>query len=150
LIWRTHDAFNVQFERLRRVYGGLLAWALEHRGAVTVTFAILVICSLGLSFFIGEDFFPSVDAGQLRLHVRAPAGTRLEETQKYYARVEDTIRKVIPAGELGTIIDNIGIPNSTINLSLSDMSMIGPADGEILVALKEGHKPTAGYQRALR
>ena len=150
LIWRTHNAFNAQFEKLRRFYGGVLVWTLEHRAPVAIAFGILVICSLGLSHYIGQDFFPSVDAGQLRLHVRAPAGTRLEETQKYYAKVEDTLRKVIPASDLGTIIDNIGIPNSTINLSLSDMSMIGPADGEILVALKEGHRPTAEYQRALR
>ncbi len=150
LIWRTHDAFNVQFERLRRVYGGMLAWALSHRGAVAGAFGVAVILSLSLFFLIGEDFFPSVDAGQLRLHVRAPAGTRLEETQKYFGQVENTIRQVIPAGELQTIIDNIGIPNSSINLSLSDMSMIGPADGEILVAMKENHHPTPEYQRKLR
>jgi multidrug efflux pump subunit AcrB len=150
LIWRTHHAFNAQFEKLRRLYGGMLSWALAHRAAVTGAFVLLMIFSLALAPFIGEDFFPSVDAGQLRMHVRAPPGTRLEETQKYYAQVEDAVRQIIPPDELGTIIDNIGIPNSTINLSLSDMSMIGPADGEILIALKEGHGPSAEHQRTLR
>jgi multidrug efflux pump subunit AcrB len=150
LIWRIHDAFNVQFEKLRRIYGGFLSWALEHRTVVAIAFLILAGGSLFLVPLIGQDFFPSVDAGQLRLHVRAPAGTRLEETERYYARVIDLIRETIPEDEVETILDNMGIPNSTINLSLSDGSMISPADGEILVSLKEGHKPTAEYQHALR
>jgi multidrug efflux pump subunit AcrB len=99
---------------------------------------------------IGQDFFPTVDAGQVRMHVRAPAGTRLEETQKYFNAVETVIKDVIPPKEIQTVIDNIGIPNSTINTTLSDGSLIGPADGEILVALNEGHKPTAMYQDILR
>jgi multidrug efflux pump subunit AcrB len=99
---------------------------------------------------IGTDFFPEVDAGQIRLHVRAPAGTRLEETRKLYARVEEVIRTVIPPEEIVTVLDNIGIPNSTINLSLSDGSLIGPADGEILIALKEHHQPTEKHKNALR
>ncbi|HVT89804.1 MAG TPA: efflux RND transporter permease subunit [Tepidisphaeraceae bacterium] len=150
LIWRTHDVFNAAFERLRRFYGGMLAWALGARTIVAVAFTILVSVSLLLIPLIGEDFFPSVDAGQLRLHVRAPSGTRIEETQKYFAAVEDLIRKDIPEEEIATIIDNIGIPNSSINLALSDGSMIGPADGEILVSLNENHHPTAGYQTKLR
>jgi multidrug efflux pump subunit AcrB len=150
LIWRTHDAFNVQFEKLRRIYGGFLSWSLEHRAIVATAFLILAGGSLFLVPLIGQDFFPAVDAGQLRLHVRAPAGTRLEETERYYAKVIDLIRDTIPANEIETILDNMGIPNSTINLSLSDGSMIGPADGEILVSLKEGHKPTADYQHVLR
>src|SRR5207249_11377869 len=95
-------------------------------------------------------FSPSKDAGQLRLHVRAPAGTRIEETEKYFAGVEDLIRGTNPQSEIETILDNIGIPNSTINLSLSDGTMIGPADGEILVALKENHHPTESYRKKLR
>jgi multidrug efflux pump subunit AcrB len=150
LIWRMHDLFNIGFEKVRRVYGGLLAWALDHRLITAGAFATVMIGSLSLIPLIGQDFFPSIDAGQLRLHVRAPAGTRIEETQKYFASVEDLIRKVIPADEINSVIDNIGIPNSSINLSLSDMSMIGPADGEILVSLNEHHKPTAGYQKQLR
>lgn len=150
LIWRTHDAFNVQFEKLRRLYGGLLDWALGHRAVVAISFVVLVAASCCLMPLIGRDFFPAVDAGQLRLHVRAPAGTRLEETEKYYAEVEDAIRQTIPKEEIQTILDNIGIPNSTINLSLSDGSMMAPSEGEILVALKEGHRPTEKYARELR
>jgi multidrug efflux pump subunit AcrB len=150
LVWKVHDAFNVRFEKLRRLYGGVLAWALEHRPSVTIAFALFVLASCGLFFVIGTDFFPRVDAGQMRLHVRAPAGTRLEETQKYYAQVEEVIHRIIPADEIETLIDNIGIPNSTINLSLSDGSMISPADGEILIALKENHHPTAQYEEKLR
>src|SRR5439155_9737399 len=97
------------------------------------------------------DFSPTVDAGQLRLHVRAPSGTRLEETEKIYARVEAAISKVIPADELDTLLDNMGIPNSVINLSLSDGTLIGPADGEILISLKEGHHhPSDGYKVKIR
>jgi multidrug efflux pump subunit AcrB len=151
LIWRTHNAFNEKFEKMRHWYGGMLAWALGNRLIVTGAFAALVVVTLCVVYpFIGRDFFPSVDAGQLRLHVRAPAGTRIEETQKYFGRVEQVIRKDIPGKEISTIIDNIGIPNSSINLALSDGSLIGPADGEILVALNEGHHPTADYQRKLR
>jgi multidrug efflux pump subunit AcrB len=151
LIWRTHDLFNAGFEKFRRAYGGLLAWSLNHRTAVVVAFGILTIGSWGLAPMIGRDFFPTVDAGQLRLHVRAPAGTRLEETEKYYVDVEKLIRRTIPSDELVTVLDNIGIPNSTINLSLSDGSMMSPADGEILIALKEGHhRPTAKYAKDLR
>jgi multidrug efflux pump subunit AcrB len=160
LIWRAHDLFNAGFEKFRRWYGALLAWALDHRVAVTCGFALLVITSLALSPatsllgaqspLIGQDFFPSVDAGQLRLHVRAPAGTRLEETEKYFADVESVIREIVPAGEIKAIIDNIGIPNSSINLSLSDGSLMSAADGEILVSLSENHKPSEVYQQKLR
>ena len=150
LLWRIHDLFNAQFEKLRRVYGGLLVWALDHRLVVAGSFLALVAVSCGLIPLIGEDFFPTVDAGQMRLHVRAPAGTRLEETSRRYSQVEDLIREVIPPNEITTVIDNIGIPNSSINLSLSDGSLIGPGDGEILISLKENHQPTATYMRALR
>ena len=117
---------------------------------MAVVFSLFVLISCSLFLLIGTDFFPEVDAGQIRLHVRAPAGTRIEETQKYFADVEKVIHQVIPDKEITTMIDNIGIPNSTINLSLSDMSMIGPADGEILVALSENHHPTVGYEQKLR
>ncbi len=150
LIWRTHHAFNRQFEKLRRHYGGVLAWALEHRAAVVVSFSVLVIASCGLLFLVGSDFFPTVDAGQIRLHVRAPAGTRIEQTQDYFARVADAIRQIIPRNETAAILDNIGIPNSSINLSLSDGSMMSPADGEILIALSEKHSPTDAYLKRLR
>src|SRR5437899_3875730 len=114
--------------------------------AVFLGFAIASLCVYP---FVGRDFFPTVDAGQLRLHLRAPAGTRIEETERYFQRVEDYIRQVIPARELAAIIDNIGIPNP-INLALSDSVTVGTADGEILVSLNTPHGPTAGYLKRLR
>jgi len=150
-IWRTHQAFNRLFEGFRRFYGGFLVLALRYRGVTTAIFILFVIGSFALYPKVGRDFFPTVDAGQLRLHVRAPAGTRLEETERYFAKVEKYIRdEVIPPQEITTMLDNIGIPNSGINLSLSDGSQIAPADGEILIALNENHHPTAGYMKKLR
>ena len=102
------------------------------------------------SFRVGQDFFPSVDAGQFRLHVRAPARTRLEETARIFEQVEETIRETIPAKELNMTLDNIGLPTSGINLAYSDSATIGSADGEILVQLKEGHHSTPGYMAQLR
>ena len=150
LIWRTHYAFNDQFEKLRRMYGGLLVWALEHGWSVMVGFVGLAAVSCCLTLFIGEDFFPSVDAGILRLHVRCPPGTRIEQSERDFSDVEQEIQKVIPRREVTTILDNIGIPNSTINLSLSDGSIMSPADGEVLISLNENHRPTAEYQQLLR
>jgi multidrug efflux pump subunit AcrB len=149
-IWRTHEKFNGYFEKFRRFYGGYLTLALERRGIVVGAFAAMVVLSCFLIPFIGRDFFPSVDAGQLRLHVRAPAGTRLEETERYFGKVEAYIRTQIPPDEIEVVLDNIGIPNSGINLSLSDGSQISPADGEILIDLKENHHPTAAYMTKLR
>jgi multidrug efflux pump subunit AcrB len=149
-IWRTHQAFNRQFEKFRRFYGGFLALALKHRFVTTAITLTFVVGSCFLLPFIGRDFFPSVDAGQIRLHVRAPAGTRLEESEKYFAQVEEFLREQIPPKEIVTMLDNIGIPNSGINLSLSDGSQISPADGEILIALSEEHHPTAGYMKKIR
>jgi multidrug efflux pump subunit AcrB len=150
LIWRVHDAFDRRFEKFRRYYGGLLVWSLDHRPTVVVAFLLLVAGSCALLLRIGTDFFPTVDAGQVRLHVRAPAGTRIEETERYFGRVEDAIRHDIPAAELGTMLDNIGIPYSGINLSLGDGTMISPADGEVMLALRAPHRPTAEYLRLLR
>ncbi|HSU69640.1 MAG TPA: efflux RND transporter permease subunit, partial [Tepidisphaeraceae bacterium] len=113
-------------------------------------FVLFAVGSCSLYTLVGRDFFPTVDAGQIRLHVRGPAGIRIEESERNFARVEQFIRSQIPAVELNTIIDNIGIPNSGINMSLSDGSQISSADGEILVSLKEDHHPTAGYMKTLR
>jgi len=145
--WGIHEGFNRRFERLRRWYGGLLAWALGNRTAVLGVFILLVASSAGLAGFglIGKDFFPSVDAGEIRLHVRAPPGTRIEETERIFARVERAVGNDIPKSEIETLLDIIGIPNSGINLSLSDGSLMSSADGEILIALKAGHRPTSGY-----
>jgi multidrug efflux pump subunit AcrB len=145
LIWRFHEAFNTQFERFRRFYGGLLKLALDHRPTAVGAFAVLVVISLSLFFLIGTDFFPSVDAGQIRLHVRAQPGTRIEQTERIFGDVEREIRTQIPASEIQTLLDNMGIPNSSINLSLSDGSLMSPADGEILISLTPGHEPTDTY-----
>jgi multidrug efflux pump subunit AcrB len=150
LVWRVHYAFNDVFEKFRRMYGGLLDWALDHRGIIVTAFSILVVGSCFLMLIIGQDFFPKVDAGQLRLHVRTPPGTRIEQTAQDFAEAEKAIKKIIPPKDLEAVLDNIGIPNSTINLSLSDGSLMSPADGEILVSLKQGHAPTAMYQREMR
>jgi multidrug efflux pump subunit AcrB len=146
---RISDAFEAGFLRLTSAYERALDWALVHTRVVILVFLAFAATSLGLYPFVGRDFFPTVDAGQLRLHVRAPAGTRIEETEVYFQRVEDYIRQVIPAGELNVITDNIGVPNP-INLALSDSVTVGPADGEILVALNATHGPTAGYLKTLR
>ncbi len=157
LTWKIHNAFNIQFEKLRRRYGGLLSWALDNRAAVVIGFSLMVVvsCSLLIKFpnsvfGIGRDFFPSVDAGQMRLHVRCPAGTRIEQTEQYFADVEEHIRKVIDPADIKVMLDNMGIPNSSINLALSDGSLMSPADGEVLISMNEGHKPTEQYQAALR
>lgn len=150
IIWWIHGIFNNLFERLRLFYGGLLDWALAHRFAVIAAFSLLVIVSCALFPFVGNDFFPTVDAGQIRLHVRCPPGTRIEETEQHFAHVEDAIRKVIPDNQVVTVLDNMGIPNSGINLSLSDGSIMSPADGEILISLAPGHPPTNQYLRELR
>src|SRR5712692_1885605 len=146
---RISDAFEAGFLRFARAYEGALDWALAHRRVLIAVFLTFAFGSLALYPFIGRDFFPTVDAGQLRLHVRAPPGTRIEETEIYFQHVEDYIRQVIPAAEVNGIIDNIGVPNS-INLALSDSVTVGTADGEILVALNTPHHPTAGYLKTLR
>lgn len=152
LAWRAHLRFNRLFERLRRAYGGYLDWALGRRAALSLGFGAFVVASCVLLFpALGRDFFPAVDAGQMRLHVRVPPGTRIEETARHFSRVEDVIREVVPPREIATLMDNIGIPNSGINLALGDPSMVSPADGEIMISLRpERARPTAEYVKALR
>ena len=150
LMGRIHGRFEHGFERMRASYGRGLAMALSHRKAFIWTFSALVVVSLALMPFVGRDFFPAVDAGLIRLHVRAPPGTRLERTEKIFGEVEETIRTVVPRGEIETLLDNIGVPPSGINLSLGDPSMVSSADGEILLALKQDHGPVKGYVQALR
>lgn len=150
LIWSIHEAFNRQIERLREAYGSILLWALRNYRVTISAFSALALVSTILFFFVGSDFFPQVDAGQIRLHARVPPGTRIEETEHYFARIEDLIRRTIPAEEISVILDNIGIPNSGINLSLSDATLISPADGEILVSLSPDHSSTSEYIRKLR
>ena len=149
-VWRIHEGFEHQFEKFRHGYKGALDWALGNRGLVVAAFAVLFVGSLGLFPLIGQNFFPTVDAGQLRLHVRVPTGTRLEETERRFRQVEGVIRQVIPAKELDLVLANIGLPVVSINLLLSDNPTIGAGDGEILVSMKEKHGPTAGYIEQIR
>jgi multidrug efflux pump subunit AcrB len=138
------------FERLREAYGRALEVAIGHRKIFVASFLGAVVLSLSLVPLLGRDFFPSVDAGAMRLHVRAPPATRIEETTRLFAAVEDRVRKIVPADELDTVTDNIGVPVSGINLVLGDASMISSADGEMLISLKPKHRPTAEYVHALR
>jgi multidrug efflux pump subunit AcrB len=151
LFWTVHHWFNGLFERLRFRYIGLLDWSLRHRGRVLAAFGVVFAVSMGLVFLVGEDFFPSVDSGQMRLHARAPAGTRLEETEARFSQIDREIRQQIPSNEMDSIIDNIGIPNSFTSLAQGDIPTISPADGEILISLtKEKHGSTRDYEVLLR
>jgi multidrug efflux pump subunit AcrB len=151
LFWAIHGAFNRRFERMREWYRRALGWSLAHRATVLVAFALFFLLSLGLAFFTGEDFFPAVDAGQLRLHVRAPAGTRIEETDRIFGQVAEAIRRVIPDEEISRIINNVGIPLGSSNLAYSEGATIGPADGEMLISLRPDHQgSTFDYMKAIR
>ena len=151
LFWSIHHWFNGLFERLRFRYIGLLDWSLRHRGRVLGAFGVVFVASMGLVFLVGEDFFPSVDSGQMRLHARAPAGTRLEETEARFSQIDREIRQQIPPDQIDTIIDNIGIPNSFTSLAQGDIPTISSADGEILISLtKEKRGSTRDYEVLLR
>ncbi|WP_438042344.1 efflux RND transporter permease subunit [Sorangium sp. So ce128] len=150
LFGRVFAAFNRAFDRLRAAYGGWLAWALAHRALFVGAFLALVAASVALIPLLGRDFFPTVDAGLIKLHVRGPPGTRLEESERRFARIEETIRGALPPGEIRTMLDSIGIPASGINLSLSEGAQISSADGQIFIALAEHHRPTADHVRTLR
>jgi CzcA family heavy metal efflux pump len=148
---RFQRGFERKFEDFRRGYEQLLETTLEHRGIFVLCFLAFCLLSLGLFMFLGQDFFPQVDAGQLRLHVRGPSGLRVEETARLCDEVEGVLRQEIPKKELQTILDNIGLPNSGINQSYSSNGTIGTSDAEILIALDpKEHHPTAGYVRHLR
>jgi len=151
LFGRMHARFEHGFEAMREGYVALLNTLLRRRRLIVPMTAVLIL-GLGTTmlFLVGRDFFPAIDSGQIQLHVRAPAGTRIETTEKIFQAVEDKIREVIPAGELELIVDNIGLPARAYNLAFSDGSTIGVNDGMILVALKEGHAPSAGYVAKLR
>ncbi|HUK36750.1 MAG TPA: efflux RND transporter permease subunit [Vicinamibacterales bacterium] len=150
IFWRFHRGFNRQFHRLRNAYGSLLAAALDHRKFVGTCLVGLLVVAGALVPFIGSDFFPRVDAGQIRLHVRAPASSRVEQTETYFAQVEDTIRRTIPPSELSDILDDIGLPYSGLNVAIGDSGIIGQFDGEIQVSLKPEHHSTWEYIRRLR
>jgi multidrug efflux pump subunit AcrB len=147
---RFHAAFNARFDRFRDFYGRLLAGILRRR-LLTPAVAVAVVVGAGVLFpFVGTDFFPSVDAGLIQLHVRAPAGTRIERTEQIFQSIEDNIRTQIPPKELRLMLDNIGLPARTYNLAFTDGSTIGANDGIIQIELAPGHRPTARIVAALR
>jgi multidrug efflux pump subunit AcrB len=150
LIWKLHLAFDHRFEKFADGYGERLQRMLHHRRRSVITFVLFFLISLGLAPLIGKDFFPSVDAGQIQLHVRAPAGTRLEETAHYFNRVEDSIKKIIPPKELASTIDNIGLPVGGVNLAFGPNATIGEADGDVLISMNEKHGPTDDYVQKIR
>jgi CzcA family heavy metal efflux pump len=151
MLGRFQRGFERKFEDFRHGYQSLLETTLEHRGVFVTFFLMFCLLSLGLLMFLGEDFFPQVDAGLLRLHVRARPGLRVEETARLCDEVEAELHKQIPGDEIQTILDNIGLPNSGINQSYSSAGTVGSSDAEILISLDpEHHHPTADHIRHLR
>jgi multidrug efflux pump subunit AcrB len=149
-IWQFHRAFNRLFERLRSAYGRLLGWTLNNRALAAVGLLTFALGSLALAPRIGQDFFPTVDAGQFRLHVRAPSGTRIEETERIFGQVEDTIREIVPESERAMILDIMGTSPSFTVRAYIDNGTVSNADGEVLVSLNHDHRPTAEYVALLR
>jgi CzcA family heavy metal efflux pump len=147
---RFQMAFEVRFGRIRDRYRSLLTLALRYPQAFMIGFLACVVISFGLAPFLGENFFPAVDSGQIMMHVRAQPGTRIEETARLFEQVEQTVNRTIPASELDNIVDNIGLPFSGINMAYQNTGTIGPEDGDALISLKEGHGATAEYIRKLR
>jgi multidrug efflux pump subunit AcrB len=142
--------FEQRFEKIRGWYVGLLSLALANQRRFVIGFMSVVLVSFVLVPFLGRNFFPSVDSGQINIHVRAPTGTRLEETSAEFDHIEARIRQIVPPDQIETIVDNIGMTVSGINTAYSNSGGIGPQDGDIMVMLKEGHPPTAGYVQKLR
>jgi multidrug efflux pump subunit AcrB len=147
---RISAAFDRGFERLRDGYKNILTTLLHRRAIVPVVAVLILGLGGAMSMLVGRDFFPLIDGGQIQLHVRAPAGTRIESTEAIFQKVEDKIREVIPDKDRGLIIDNIGLPARAYNLAFADGSTIGVNDGVIQVQLKDGHRPTADYVKKLR
>ena len=147
---RFQRAFEARFEKIRSAYHGLLELALGHRKPFVIGFLAFVGVSLLLVPFLGRNFFPDVDGGQILMHVRAQVGTRMEDTSTLFASIEQSVKQVIPTDELGTVVDNIGLSSSGINTTYNNTGLIGEQDGDIQIALNEGHRPTAEYVRTLR
>ncbi len=147
---RFQQGFEKYFERFRGQYRALLVRALEAPKTFIVGFLACVVLSFGLAPFLGSNFFPAVDSGQILMHVRAQPGTRIEETARLFEQVEQIVRATIPPEQLDNIVDNIGLPFSGINMAYQNTGTIGPEDGDALISLKEDHDSTAGYVKALR
>ena len=142
--------FEARFERIRGGYRDVLGLAMHNRKTVVIGFVLLVGLSFGLVPFLGSNFFPSVDGGQILMHARVPVGTRVEEAAARFAKIEEAIHRVIPDEEITTLVDNIGLPPSSINLTYNNTGVVGTQDGDIQIALRKEHKPTADYVRQLR
>jgi len=147
---RLQRGFEKEFERIREQYHALLQLALSHRRPFVGGFLGVVLASFLLVPTLGRNFFPAVDSGQILMHVRLQVGTRVEDSANVFARIQKAIREVIPAAELGTLVDNVGMPVSGINLSYNNTGTIGSQDGDIQISLKPVHRPTADYVRTLR
>jgi len=147
---RLQLTFENNFEKLRGRYRRLLMWCVAHRVAFTICVLLGCLASFALLPWLGEDFFPAVDSGQMRLHVRARTGTRIEQTAKLCDVIENSIRRIIPATELENILDNIGLPYSSTNTSYANNGTLGPADADVMVTLLPKHHPTAGYMAEMR
>ena len=149
-VWRIHMKFDRWFEKNREHYKHALEWCLHNPALTLILFGLFVGISLPLTLTIGEDFFPYVDSGQMRLHINPPQGMRIEDSEQYFASVEREIRKIIPPDRIKLFLDNIGLPNSGINLAFGTSATISNSDGEILIALQPGKRETTEYQRELR
>jgi multidrug efflux pump subunit AcrB len=145
-----HRGFDNGFNRFRETYRSTLEWAVARRVPTVIFFLLLAGVSCLLYPQLGMDFFPSVDAGQMRLHVRTPPGTRIENTEQQFARVESAIRHIVGNNQIDVMLDNIGLPYSGINIALSDSATVGPMDGEILISLNQDHTPTPAHMADLR
>ena len=147
---RFQRGFEARFDKIRDSYHSMLAMAMEHRKVFVLGFLGFIVLSFALVPFLGRNFFPAVDAGQILMHVRAPVGTRVEDSAALFADVQASIRRIIPKEELGTVVDNIGQPVSGINTAYNNTGTIGSWDGDIQLSLHEGHHPTADYVQRMR
>ncbi|MFM0076476.1 efflux RND transporter permease subunit [Paraburkholderia sediminicola] len=150
LLGRFQRGFEARFEKVRSAYRGLLELALTLRRPFVSCFLGFVALSFALVPLLGRNFFPSVDSGQILMHVRAPVGVRVEKTAQIFADVESTIRQIIPPADLGTVVDNMGLPVSGINTAYNNTGTVGSQDGDVQIALNEGHRPTEEYVRLMR
>ena len=147
---RFQQGFEHRFEAVRERYHGLLKGAVDARRIFAPVFLLICVASLGLTFFVGFDFFPSVDAGQIKMHIRGRSGLRVEDTAKLCDQIEEKIHALIPADQLDSITDNIGLPNSGLNLTYTTSGVVGTMDADIQMQLKDGHRPSADFIRELR
>ncbi|TCM19672.1 CzcA family heavy metal efflux pump [Novosphingobium sp. PhB165] len=147
---RFQRGFEARFEKIRAGYLGMLARALRSRKPFMIGFLTVVVLSFGLMPMLGSNFFPSVDSGQIAMHIRVPVGTRIDEAARNFEQITTEVRKIIPSAQLESVTDNIGLPVSSINTVYNNSGTIGPQDGDMLITLKEGHPPTDGYVAQLR